>query len=91
MTPARADDLLHLCRNRLRATCSPRTASNSIPCSTLEKISATATTDTAMTGPSVAAIKIADRRRRSPRRRSGASACAWDGRTLATWNSPDRR
>ena len=65
-----------------------------MPCSTLEKISTTATTETAITGPSVAAIKTADRRRRRPRRRSGASdASVWvsDDRTLPIGNMPDRR
>lgn len=56
------------CRNSPRATCKPRSASNLMPCSTLEKISATATTETAMTGPSAATMSATDSRRRSPRR-----------------------
>ena len=64
-------------RKSPRATCRPRSASNLIPCSTLEKMSATATTETAMTGPSAATMRATRRRRRRPCRCSGcATVCS---------------
>jgi hypothetical protein len=45
-----------------------------MPCSTLEKMSAIATSDTASTGTSAATTRAAVTRRRRPRRRSGATA-----------------
>ncbi len=62
------------CRNSPRATCSPRSASNRMPCSTLEKISTVATTETASTGASAAAISAIEMRRRNPRRCMGTAA-----------------
>jgi hypothetical protein len=56
-------------------------ASNSMPCSTLEKISRTATAETAMTGPRAAMIKTADSRRRRPWRR--ITALTGSDQTLA--------
>ena len=52
-----------------------------MPCSTLEKISATATTDTAMTGPRAAMMRTADNRRRNPCRR--ITALTGSDQTLA--------
>ena len=65
---ARAASCCTCCRNRPRATCRPRVASNSTPCSMLEKMSAMATSDTAMTGPSAAMMSTTVTRRRRPRR-----------------------
>ena len=56
-------------------------ASNSMPCSTLEKISSTATAETAMTGPRAAMIRTADSRRRRPCRR--ITALTGSDQTLA--------
>src|SRR5262245_23033203 len=45
-----------------------------MPCSTLEKMSAIATSETARTGPTAATMRAAVTRRRNPRRRRGAMA-----------------